>query len=915
MTVTAVPNRAVHGVHGDGPTPVWYWWRRAIVATAAGIAIGLALPLAIRAMFGMTPLWDLQVEVTSAGLIAPFFFWGGIGCFDYWARWARGRHVDEDDHSMHGARSWRDYFVVNTDHKVIGIQYLAAISFFFLAGGLAAMLLRTELAGPGQDLLDTRDYNGMFSGHATLMIFAFIIPGWSGFANYVLPLMIGARDMAFPRLNALSFWVFLVGASMLTAGMLVPGRYAAGWTAYVPLAIQGGTGQTLFEVGLQFAGVSSIMAGINILATIITMRAPGMTVWRLPLFIWSVGIQSALIVFSTPVLAGSQFMSLFDRIVGTGFFRPASGGDVIAYEHLFWFYSHPTVYIWVLPGFGVVTEVISTFSRKPIFGYRAMAFALTGIAILGFGVWAHHMFVSGMASWLRFPMMITTVIIAVPTGVKIFTWLATLWGGRVRWTTPMLFAIGFIVTFVIGGLSGVMLGAIPVDIQVTDTYFVVAHLHYVVIPGALMTMIAAVYYWFPKITGRMYDERLGRLHFWTFFISMNATFMPMHWLGLMGMPRRVAAYDPRFENLNRFITVSSYVLGLSMVIFLYNIVRSWRSGPPAGWNPYRSRTLEWQIPSPPPLFNFDSEPHVVGGPYQYGVGGARHAVVFAAPDAGGGELTEDRRDVVLVVADRTLTTRPLRDAVIDRSRDGGVVFRVVVPVAAGARVPAARRLVRALAVLREHGVTVDGEVVEGDALEAAATTGERGHAVELMVGILTDERVGWRGHDLPDRLRKRTGTPLTMVPVSAADERAGLPVPADGPRRVVIVTPRALDDPDLAARIVAAAGANPVPTVVAVPLDLPPAGLDRRAEAHRSRASRALARLLGRLLAQGLPAHGEVVDGDAARAVTPYRGGGATEVLLAAAGDEAGGITAALAGLPDPPRVVPLPAAGGVGAR
>jgi cytochrome c oxidase subunit 1 len=369
------------------------------------------------------------------------------------------------------------------------------------------------------------------------------------------------------------------------------------------------------------------------------MRAPGMTFWRMPLLVWANFTTSLLVVIATPFIAGSQFFLLFDRVVGTDFFRPDEGGYVLGYQHIFWFYSHPAVYIMMLPGFGIASEVIAVMARKPIFGYRLMALSLLAILFLGFSVWAHHMFVSGMADWLRIPMMITTLLIAVPTGIKVFSWLATLWEGRIHFETPMLWALGFVSMFVIGGLSGIYLGAVPIDIHVSDTYFVVAHIHYVLLGGSLFTIMAGIYFWYPKMTGRMYNERLGKAHFWLTFIAFNATFFPMHWLGTQGMPRRVADYADRFADLNFFISVSSFVLGASFILFIYNMVWSWKYGPPAGANPWRSMTLEWQVSSPPPVFNFDEIPQVVGTPYEYGVPGARHAVLNGARTA---ELAEVR---------------------------------------------------------------------------------------------------------------------------------------------------------------------------------------------------------------------------------------------------------------------------------
>jgi cytochrome c oxidase subunit I len=341
------------------------------------------------------------------------------------------------------------------------------------------------------------------------------------------------------------------------------------------------------------------------------------------------------VVIATPFIAGSQFFILFDHVLHTGFFEPAKGGYVIGYQHIFWFYSHPAVYIMMLPGFGIASEVISVFARKPIFGYRLMALSLMAILILGFSVWAHHMFVSGMAPWLRVPMMVTTMIIAVPTGIKVFSWLATLWEGRIHFKTPMLFALGFVTMFVIGGLSGVYLGSVPIDIHVSDTYFIVAHIHYVLFGGSLFTIFAGIYFWFPKMTGRMYDERLGKIHFWLTFVGFNLTFFPMHYIGIRGMPRRVADYDAAFGNWNFFISIASFALGASTLVFLYNMITSWRSGPIAPANPWRSLTLEWQVSSPPPVFNFDEIPQVVGSPYEYGTPGARHAIVHGEPTTEG----------------------------------------------------------------------------------------------------------------------------------------------------------------------------------------------------------------------------------------------------------------------------------------
>jgi cytochrome c oxidase subunit 1 len=577
-------------------------WYRAFAYLVLGVGFAYGLTIGLRALFGFDPLVDSDAVLRVALLAAPMFFLVGLGCFDYWFYWAAGRPTRPEDHSGHGAYSWKDYFRPNTDHKVIGIQYVVTSFFFLFVGGLLAMLMRAELAAPGRQFVDANTFNGLFSVHASLLIFLFVIPVFAGLANFVLPLMIGAPDMAFPRLNALSYWLLPLAGTMMLLSFLAPGgSFASGWTAYSPLSTSAPIGQEFFTIGVQFAGASSIATALNFLVTIITMRAPGMSFFRMPLLVWANFSTSLLVVIATPFIAASQFFVLLDRALGFNFFDQTQGGDVLMYQHVFWFYSHPAVYIMMLPGFGIISEIIAVKARKPIFGYRMMAFSLLAIVVLGFTVWAHHMFVSGMQPWIRIPMMITTAIIAVPTGIKIFSWLATLWRGVLHLDTPMLFALGFLTMFTCGGISGVMLAMIPITIHVSDTYFIVAHIHYVLFGGSLFTIFAGVYYWFPKMTGRMYDERLGRLHFWLTFVFFNLTFAPMHIIGVEGMPRRVSDYAEKFATWNLFISVSSFVLGLSSL-----------------------------ISSPPPVFNFDAVPTVVGGPYEYGVPGAVHGVFKGA---------------------------------------------------------------------------------------------------------------------------------------------------------------------------------------------------------------------------------------------------------------------------------------------
>ncbi len=515
----------------------------------------------------------------------------------------------------HGATSWRDYFTFNTDHKVIGVQYVVMAFTFFLIGGLMAEVIRAQLIKPGNTLVSPNLYNELFSLHGTIMIFMWVIPVFTGLANYIIPLHVGANDMAFPKLNAFSFWLALLGGIIMMVSFVTGGN-ASGWSAYPPLSEQTGIGQTLWAVALILIGFSSIFAAINLLVTIMNMRARGMTLMRMPLFAWSMIATSIIILLGTPALAGALALLIMDRVAGTQFFKAT--GDPLMWQNLFWFYSHPAVYIMILPGFGIISETVPVFSRKPIFGYKMIAFSSMAIAIFGFLVWAHHMFSSGMNPLLRIPFMITSMIIAVPTGVKIFSWLATLWGGHLRFTTSMLFTLGFISMFVIGGISGIFLASIPIDIHVNDTYFVVAHLHYVLFGGSVMAIFAGLYFWYPKITGRMLNETWGKIHFWMTLIGFNITFLPMHALGLEGMPRRVVTYAPEFALGNLIASLGAFLLAAGTLPFVYNAVISLVRGKVAGDNPWRSLTLEWTLSSPPPIHNFPEPPTVDSDPYGYG---------------------------------------------------------------------------------------------------------------------------------------------------------------------------------------------------------------------------------------------------------------------------------------------------------
>ncbi|HEY9846312.1 MAG TPA: cbb3-type cytochrome c oxidase subunit I, partial [Candidatus Caenarcaniphilales bacterium] len=444
-------------------------------------------------------------------------------------------------------RNWREYFSFSTDHKVIGIQYLVTTFVFFLIGGVLADLVRTELKTPEVDFVSREVYNSLFTMHGTIMIFLWIIPaGTGGFGNYLVPLLIGARDMAFPRLNAVAFWIIPPTSVLLMSSFFV-GAPAAGWTSYPPLSlITDKAGEALWILSLILLGTSSLLAAVNFVVTIFKMRAPGMGLNQMPLFCWSLLVTSALTLITTPVLTGALILLAFDLLVGTAFFNPTGGGDPVVYQHLFWFYSHPAVYIMILPAFGMISEILPVHARKPIFGYQAIAYSSVAIGFLGLIVWVHHMFTSGTPGWMRMFFMVTTMVISVPTGIKIFSWLATIWGGKLRLNSAMLFAMGFVSMFVIGGISGVMVASVPFDIHVHDTYFVVAHLHYVLFGGSVLGIYAGLYHWFPKMTGRMLNETWGRIHFVLTYIGLNLTFLPMHKLGLEGMPRRVADYDPQF---------------------------------------------------------------------------------------------------------------------------------------------------------------------------------------------------------------------------------------------------------------------------------------------------------------------------------------------------------------------------------
>jgi cytochrome c oxidase subunit I len=507
-----------------------------------------------------------------------------------------------------GLMSW----LTTTDHKKIGILYLINSFTFFVIGGILALLMRAQLAQPNGHVLSAHAYNQAFTLHGTIMIFLVVFPLLAGFGNYFVPLQIGALDMAFPRVNALSFWLLPVGGLTLLSGFLVKGgAAAAGWTSYVPLSVQGGAGQDLWILGLMIVGTASILGAINFIVTILRLRAPGMSFMRMPIFTWSTLSTSFLVVLAAPVLTAGLIMLLSDRRFGTSFFDPTHGGSVAHWLNTFWFFGHPEVYMLILGAWGIVSEVIPVFSGKPIFGYKGIVLAFLAITGLSFTVWAHHMFTTGLVPSLSF-FSATTELISIPTGVLFWIWLATMWKGKIRLEVPMLFAIGFVAMFLIGGIDGVWLASPAMDFSIHDTFWVVAHIHYVLFGGAIFGVMAGMYYWFPKMTGRFLSKKLGLWHFWTMFVGFNLTFFPMHILGLRGMPRRIASYPSGkgWDTLNGIATLGSFVIAVSILLFFINVFLSLRKPADAPADPWKGDTLEWATTSPPPPHNFDALPRI-----------------------------------------------------------------------------------------------------------------------------------------------------------------------------------------------------------------------------------------------------------------------------------------------------------------
>jgi cytochrome c oxidase subunit 1 len=604
---------------------------KGLIGQVIGTALGMGFMLLVRLLLGLQP-WKPEPVWVVGSLFGVIAFMLGTGVTNDWLKWIQGEETPEAESHYEPPIGLQQILNISYDHKVIGIQYGITSLILFAIAGLFALIFRTELISPGMQFLIPDQYNTFISLHGIVMIFGILV-GVGAMMNFLTPLLIGANDMAFPRLNAFAYWIN-VPAAILLLSTLFLGGIDAGWTAYPPLSANlGKMGFAMFFLGVYVFGLSSILGALNVIATTIRLRAPGMTAFRLPIFVWS-ALATALIALTATQLIGLSFqLVLFERLFGMDFFNPAQGGNVILFQHLFWFYSHPAVYVFILTGLGIISELLPVFVRKPLFGYKWIAMSSMGIALIGFFVWAHHMFSSGMASYLRVPFMFSTMLVAVPTGVKFFSWAGTMWGGKMSFETPMLFVLGAISIFLLGGLSGPPNATVATDLHLHDTYWVVGHFHATMFGGYVFPYIAAIYYWYPKITGRMYNETLGKIHFFLMLPGFYVQSLVQMYAGLLGMRRRIADYDPalglQIEHI--LITFAGFVIAFSILIFFVNLVVSLRRGKVAASNPWRSRSLEFQLPSPLPAHNYSQPIEVVGEPYDYGLPDAVYTQPIPSP--------------------------------------------------------------------------------------------------------------------------------------------------------------------------------------------------------------------------------------------------------------------------------------------
>lgn len=597
---------------------------RGLVWQLVGWAVGAGLVTGIRIAMGLTALGTFfftEPAWVAGAFVGVLSFIAGSGITADWFKWAKGEPTPEHRQDPPG---WEKYFSVSLDHKVIGIQYTVTSLLLLVIGGSFALVFRTELAAPGLQFLTLQWYNTLMSLHGIVMIIGILV-GVAGVINYLVPLLIGAQDMAFPRLNAFSYWIAVPGVVLLLSSLAL-GGFDTGWTGYPPLSARAPVGMQMFFLGVFTAGWSSVLGGLNLIATTVRMRAKGMTAFRMPILVWAAMATSLITLTATQLIGLSFQLVMFQRLFGMGFFDPAKGGNPILFQHLFWFYSHPAVYVFVLPGLGVISELLPVFVRKPLYGYRWIAMSSLGIALVGFLVWAHHMFASGMNQYLQVPFMYSTLLVAVPTGVKFFSWIATIWKGKIELPTPMLFVIGGIVVFLLGGLSGPPNATVATDLHLTDTYFIVGHFHDTIFGGYVFPFFAAIYYWFPKATGRRMNETLGKLHFWIMTPAFLTLTLVMMRIGLLGMRRRIADYDPAlgFAGYHLVMTMAGFLIGLSILIFFVNFFRSMRGGEKAVGNLWNSRSPEWQVPSPMPAHNYERPIEVIGEPYDYGLAGSQY---------------------------------------------------------------------------------------------------------------------------------------------------------------------------------------------------------------------------------------------------------------------------------------------------